>query len=60
MTSKALIEELEKHGWVWVRTKGSHHQFRKEGVDYVITVPHPKKDIKAGTLNQIMKLAGLK
>lgn len=60
LTSKALIELLEENGWVWLRTKGSHHQFKKDGFEFVITVPHPSKDVKVGTLNKILKQAGLK
>ncbi|WP_072023252.1 type II toxin-antitoxin system HicA family toxin [Photorhabdus australis] len=40
--------------------KGSHYQFRHPDFSIVITVPHPRKDIKIGTLHQIMKDAGLK
>lgn len=60
LTSSALIKLLEENGWVWERTKGSHHQYKKEGFSFVITVPHPTKDIKIGTLKKIMKQAGLK
>ncbi|HFC8547684.1 TPA: type II toxin-antitoxin system HicA family toxin [Neisseria lactamica] len=28
-----------------MRTKGSHHQFKKEGVPWLITVSHPEKQV---------------
>nr|WP_208295288.1 type II toxin-antitoxin system HicA family toxin [Serratia plymuthica] len=50
---------LEREGWVLERIKGSHHQFKHPSSRLVITVPHPRKDLKPGTLRQIMKDAGL-
>ncbi len=60
LTSKALIKQLEQNGWIFVRVKGSHHHFKKEGVRHLVTVPHPEKDLDVGTLNSILKDAGLK
>ncbi|TNH44782.1 type II toxin-antitoxin system HicA family toxin [Photorhabdus luminescens] len=60
MKSSELIKLLEKNGWTLERIKVSHHQFRHADFSIVITVPHPRKDIKIGTLHQIMKDAGLK
>nr|WP_237734153.1 type II toxin-antitoxin system HicA family toxin [Serratia fonticola] len=54
-----MIKRLESHGWVLQRIKGSHHQFKHPNSPLVITVPHPNKDVKLGTLRQIMKDAGL-
>ncbi|WP_199061709.1 type II toxin-antitoxin system HicA family toxin [Serratia sp. ASV30] len=58
MKSSELIKRLESHGWVLQRIKGSHHQFPPNS-PLVITVPHPNKEVKLGTLRQIMKDAGL-
>lgn len=60
MKSSELIKLLENHGWVLQRVKGSHHQFKHPHSSLVVTVPHPKKDLKLGTLRQIMKDAGLR
>lgn len=60
MNSRDIIRLLEKDGWKLVATKGSHHQFKHPGKHGRVTVPHPKKDIPAGTLSSIMKQAGLK
>jgi predicted RNA binding protein YcfA (HicA-like mRNA interferase family) len=61
MTAKELIKLLEKEGWFFVRQKGSHKVFKKEGVNHIITVPdHAGQDIGKGLLNKILKDAGLK
>ena len=60
MTSNELIRLLENDGWVQIRVKGSHHTFHKEGRQEILTVPHPRKDLPVGTLNSILKTAGLK
>lgn len=60
LNSKDLIKLLEKAGWQHVRTAGSHHQLKHPEKPLVITVPHPKKDLPIGTVNGILKAAGLK
>ena len=60
MDSKTLIRKLENAGWKEVRCKGSHHHFKHPDKPYLLTVPHPKSDLPTGTLNSILKLAGLK
>ncbi|WP_168404426.1 type II toxin-antitoxin system HicA family toxin [Erwinia amylovora] len=60
MKSSKLIERLEENGWTLVRVKGSHHTFKNPDFTDLITVPHPSKDIKPGTLRQILKKAGIK
>lgn len=60
MKTRELMRLLETHGWVCVRIKGSHRQYRKPGRPEVITVPDHPGDLKPGTLNSILKKAGLK
>ncbi|MDR2242792.1 MULTISPECIES: type II toxin-antitoxin system HicA family toxin [Providencia] len=60
MKSSELINMLENNGWKLERVKGSHHQFSHPDFSIVITIPHPRKDLKIGTLNQILKAAKLK
>jgi predicted RNA binding protein YcfA (HicA-like mRNA interferase family) len=60
MTSKDLIAELEANGWVLARVRGSHHVYRHADNPNIITVPHPKKDLGKGLVNNLRKLAGLK
>jgi predicted RNA binding protein YcfA (HicA-like mRNA interferase family) len=60
MNSKTLIRMLEEAGWKLVRVKGSHHTFKQEGRKDILTVPHPEKELPIGTVNSILKKAGLK
>ncbi|MGE4878470.1 type II toxin-antitoxin system HicA family toxin [Yersinia enterocolitica] len=60
MKSSELIKLLEKNGWSLDRVKGSHHQFSHPDFSIIITVPHPRKNLKTGTLQQILKNAKLK
>ncbi|MCU7839746.1 MAG: type II toxin-antitoxin system HicA family toxin [Candidatus Thiodiazotropha sp. (ex Troendleina suluensis)] len=59
MNSTKLIKELKQAGWVLLRIRGSHHQFRHPTSGMVITVPHPKKDLGKGLVRAIKKQAGL-
>ncbi|WP_241521457.1 type II toxin-antitoxin system HicA family toxin [Chimaeribacter arupi] len=43
-----------------IRVKGSHHHFSHPDFPVIVTVPHPRKDLKTGTLQQILKDAKLK
>jgi len=48
-------------GWFLVTTRGSHRQFKHPSKSGRITVPgKPGDDIAAGTLNSILKQAGIK
>ncbi|PRI17402.1 type II toxin-antitoxin system HicA family toxin [Pectobacterium versatile] len=60
MSSDELIKKIKAVGWEFVRAKGSHHVFEKSGEPRPIVIPHPRKDMAVGTLNNILKQAGLK
>lgn len=60
MQSREVIARLEKAGWRRVRQRGSHIQFKKDGVAALMTVPHPKKELRIGTLRSIEKASGVK
>ncbi|HHL0960489.1 TPA: type II toxin-antitoxin system HicA family toxin [Serratia marcescens] len=60
MTSDELIKLLKSSGWHHVRTKGSHHIFEKDGEDFPVVVPHPRRDLAIGTLHKILKQIGVK
>ena len=60
MTSQQAIKMLIEDGWYLVATKGSHHQYKHPTKPGRVTIPHPKKDLPAGTINSIRKQAGLK
>ncbi len=52
MKVRDLVKMLEEDGWYLARTRGSHRQFK-----------HPTKpgdDLAPGTLNSVLKQAGLK
>jgi predicted RNA binding protein YcfA (HicA-like mRNA interferase family) len=56
-----LVKLIEKDGWFWVRTRGSHHQYKHPTKPGLVTIPgHSGDDLAAGTLNNILKQAGLK
>lgn len=60
MTAKELIKQLKKAGWIEVRQIGSHKQFKHSDKAGLVTVPFHSGDITPGTLNSILKQAGLK
>ena len=59
LKSSDLIKKVENAGWVLIRIKGSHHQFKHPDHKLPLTIPHPKKDLPIGTVKSIMKQAGL-
>lgn len=58
--SRKLIRMLENDGWRPVNQKGSHIQFKHPSKPGRVTVPHPNRDLPAGTVASIYKQAGLK
>ncbi|MCC7306614.1 MAG: type II toxin-antitoxin system HicA family toxin [Acidobacteria bacterium] len=61
MKVKDVIKLIEKDGWYMVRTRGSHRQFHhpvKSGS--VIIAGKESIDMPVGTLNNVLKQAGLK
>ncbi len=61
MKVRDAIKRLEQDGWRLVRTKGSHRQYHHPTKPGTVTVAgHPSVDIPLGTLNNILKQAGLK
>jgi predicted RNA binding protein YcfA (HicA-like mRNA interferase family) len=61
MKVRDVIKRLEENGWRLARTKGSHRQYHHPTKSGTVTVAgHPSVDIPPGTLNNILKQAGLK
>lgn len=61
MNSKEVVKLLQKDGWYLETQKGSHKQFKHPAKKGKVTVAdHGKKEIPHGTLNSILKQAGLK
>ena len=52
---------LQNDGWLQVATRGSHRQFKHQIKSGRVTVPgKPSDDLAPGTLNSILKQAGLR
>ncbi len=61
MKVKDLIKILENDGWYQVRIRGSHRQFHHDIKTGTVTVSGKVSvDIPPGTLNSVLKQAGLK
>ncbi len=56
-----ILNQLKHDGWHEVAQKGSHRQFKHPIKPGRVTVPgKPGDDVPPGTLNSILKQAGLK
>lgn len=60
MKVKELLTLLKKDGWIVKSQKGSHQQMTHPDKPGKVTVPIHGGDIAKGTLNSILKQAGLK
>jgi len=60
MRSREVIALLEADGWQLIGVRGSHHHFKHPAKSGRVTVPHPKIQLAIGTLNSILRTAGLK
>ena len=56
-----MIRLLERAGWVWVATRGSHRQFRHPRKPGRVTVPgRMGADLREGLRQSILRQAGLR
>ncbi|MCK7496644.1 MAG: type II toxin-antitoxin system HicA family toxin [Comamonadaceae bacterium] len=56
-----ILRMLQDDGWWLVATRGSHRQYKHPSKPGRVTVPgKPGDDLAPGTLNSILKQAGLK
>lgn len=60
MKPKELIKLVTGHGWQLERIRGSHYIFKHPNRVGRLTIPLHNTDLKPGTLNQILKDAGMK
>jgi predicted RNA binding protein YcfA (HicA-like mRNA interferase family) len=61
MKVRDVIKLIEGDGWHLVRTKGDHRQYKHPFKTGLVTIAgHLNDDIGKGTLNSILKQAGLK
>jgi len=58
---REIVRMLKDDGWLLVRTRGSHHQYKHPTKPALVTIPGNRNDeLAPGTLNSILKQAGLK
>jgi predicted RNA binding protein YcfA (HicA-like mRNA interferase family) len=61
MKVRDVLRLLTDDGWFLVRTRGSHQQYKHPDKSGLVTVAgHPSDELAPGTLNSILKQAGLK
>ncbi len=61
MKIRDVLRMIESDGWFLIRTTGSHRQFHHPIKPGTVTVAgQPNKTVPPGTLNSILKQAGLK
>jgi predicted RNA binding protein YcfA (HicA-like mRNA interferase family) len=61
MKVRDVLKLLKDDGWYIVKTRGSHRQFKHTIKKGRVTVAGmPSDDVRPGTLNSILKQAGLK
>jgi predicted RNA binding protein YcfA (HicA-like mRNA interferase family) len=59
VNSRDVLRGLTAAGWREVARKGSHVQLKHPNRKGRVTVPHPNKDLPAGTLRSIERQSGL-
>jgi predicted RNA binding protein YcfA (HicA-like mRNA interferase family) len=60
LSPKRLIKFLEDNGFIFKRSKGSHHLYHHPVTNKTVIVPvHGGKGMKKGTFLAIIKQAGL-
>jgi predicted RNA binding protein YcfA (HicA-like mRNA interferase family) len=61
MKVSEVLRMLNEDGWFLVATRGSHRQFKHSAKAGRVTLPgKPSDDLAPGTLNSILKQAGLR
>jgi predicted RNA binding protein YcfA (HicA-like mRNA interferase family) len=57
---REILSILKADGWVKVRQKGSHRQFKHPSKKGLVTIAgKPSQDLKPKTINSILKQAGI-
>jgi len=61
MKIREVIKLIEQDGWFLVATRGSHRQFKHARKPGRVTIAgHRGDDLAPGTLNSVLKQAGLR
>jgi predicted RNA binding protein YcfA (HicA-like mRNA interferase family) len=60
LSTNYLIKLLERNGYLFKRSNGSHHVYYNETNKKTVIVPvHGNRDLKKGTFMAILKQAGI-
>ena len=60
MKVRQIIKIIEKDGWILIRTKGSHRQYKHNNKKGLVTVAgNMNKDLAIKTQKSIFKQAGI-
>lgn len=60
MRAREVENIILEDGWYFVRQVGSHRQYRHPTKPGKVTIPFHTGDLDKGTVNSILKQAGLK
>ena len=61
MKIRDIIKLIEADGWLLIKTRGSHRQYKHPVKKGRVTIAgHAGDDLAPGTLNSVLKQAGLK
>lgn len=61
MKVRKVIKMIEDEGWYLIRTKGDHRQYKHPTKQGRVTISgNTGRDLPSGTLNSVLKQAGLK
>ena len=61
MKVRDVIRMVEQDGWYHVRTRGSHRHYKHPRKTGLVTIAgHARSEVKPGTLNYILRQAGLR
>lgn len=60
MTFREIEKLLISNGWYHHHTNGSHYIYKNDRKCGTVIIPNHKGDIPKGTLNSILRQAGLK
>jgi len=61
MEIREVMKLIERDGWFLVAVRGSHRQYKHpDKPGWVAVAGHPDDDLAAGTLNSVLKQAGLR
>ncbi|MFO0688256.1 MAG: type II toxin-antitoxin system HicA family toxin [Myxococcota bacterium] len=60
MKVREIVRIVERAGWVLVRTRGSHRQYKHPTRRGLVTIPgNQNADLAVGTMRSILKQAGI-